>query len=63
MSGGGLQGGPATALLSAALLVIGAAMVVRTVGAGGGAISVGVILGALFIAAGAARLWLAWRAR
>lgn len=63
MSGAGPAGGPLTALLSGALLVIGVLMIVRTLGAGGGAISVGVILGALFIAAGAARLWLAWRAR
>ena len=63
MSGAGPAGGPLTALLSGALLVIGVLMIVRTIDAGGGAISVGVILGALFIAAGAARLWLAWRAR
>lgn len=63
MSGAGPAGGPLTALLSGALLVIGVLMIVRAIGAGGGAISVGVILGALFIAAGAARLWLAWRAR
>lgn len=62
MSAGG-GGTPATALLSVALLLIGLFMVARTVSAGGGVRSVGVILGALFIAAGVGRLWLARRAR
>ena len=62
-AGAGPAGGPITALLSGALLVIGVAIVARTLGAGGGPLSVGVVLGVLFIAAGAARLWLAWRAR
>ena len=52
-----------TALLSGTLVVIGVLIVARTVDAGGGILSVGVILGVLFVAAGAGRLWLAWRAR
>jgi hypothetical protein len=48
-----------TQVLSAAMLVIGIAMIVRAVTAGGGILAVGVIFGALFIAAGAGRLWVA----
>ena len=32
-------------------------MIVRTVAAGGGPLAVGVVLGLLFVAAGAGRLW------
>jgi len=46
-----------TALLSAIMVLVGVAMVVRTVAAGGGALATGVVLGLLFIAAGAGRLW------
>lgn len=52
-----------TALLSGALVVIGVLIVARTVSAGGGILSVGMILGVLFVAAGAGRLWLARRPR
>jgi hypothetical protein len=37
--------------------VIGIALIVRTLVAGGGAIAVGVIFGVLFLAAGAGRLY------
>jgi len=47
----------ATLLLSALMIVIGVAMIVRTVAAGGGAIALGLLLGILFIAAGAGRLY------
>jgi hypothetical protein len=47
-----------TAILSLALMVIGIAMVVTTITRGGGPISNGVILGALFFGAGVARLML-----
>jgi multisubunit Na+/H+ antiporter MnhB subunit len=50
-----------TRILSLAMLVLGLAMVVRAVGAGGGPFAVGVIFGVLFIAAGAGRLWVARR--
>jgi uncharacterized membrane protein HdeD (DUF308 family) len=47
----------ATRLLSALMIVIGVAMIVRTVAAGGGAIALGLLLGILFIAAGAGRIY------
>jgi hypothetical protein len=50
-----------TLLLSIVMVLIGVALVVRTVAAGGGAVATGVVLGALFIAAGAARLYLQLR--
>jgi uridylate kinase len=49
----------ATQILSSAMLVLGLAMIVVAVVAGGGAFARGVILGALFVAAGAGRLWVA----
>ena len=47
-----------TLLLSLAMVAIGVAMLVRTLSAGGGPLALGCILGVLFVAAGAARLWL-----
>jgi multisubunit Na+/H+ antiporter MnhB subunit len=47
-----------TRVLSIAMIVIGVALLVRTLLAGGGAAATGVILGLLFVAAGAARLYL-----
>jgi hypothetical protein len=47
----------ATIVLSAAMLVIGVALIVRALAAGGGALAVGVVFGLLFVAAGAGRLW------
>lgn len=47
-----------TFLLSMAMVVIGVAMLVRSVSGGGGPLALGVILGVLFVAAGAGRLWL-----
>ncbi len=51
----------ATLLLSAAMFVIGLAMLVRTLGAGGGPLTLGFVLGLLFAAAGAGRFYLTWR--
>ena len=51
----------ATRVLSVLLVLIGVALVVRTLTAGGGAAARGVILGVLFMAAGAGRLWIATR--
>jgi hypothetical protein len=48
---------PLTGLLSGLMLVIGVAMIVRTIAGGGGPIAVGVVMGVLFVAAGAGRLW------
>lgn len=51
----------ATAVLSAAMALIGVALVVRSLASGGGAASIGVILGLLFFAAGAGRLYIITR--
>ena len=48
-----------TLLLSWALVVLGVAMIIRTVTAGGGVLATGLLLGTLFILAGAGRIWIA----
>ena len=48
-----------TRILSVAMLVIGLAMIIRALAGGGGPLAVGVVFGALFVAAGAGRLWVA----
>lgn len=48
----------ATRVLSVVMVVLGLAMLASTVAAGGGPLALGILLGALFVAAGAARLWL-----
>ena len=48
---------PITLVLSGLMVVLGVAMVVRTLAGGGGPLAVGVVLGLLFVAAGAGRLW------
>lgn len=48
-----------TRLLSAALLLLGIAMVASTIARGGGALALGVVLGTMLALIGAARLWLA----
>jgi hypothetical protein len=45
------------------MIVIGIVIVARTIAAGGGPISAGVVLGVLFVAAGTARLYLQYRGR
>jgi hypothetical protein len=47
-----------TRVLSLAMVVLGVALIVRTLAAGGGAVAIGVVLGILFVAAGGARLYL-----
>jgi hypothetical protein len=47
-----------TRVLSVAMIVLGALLVVRTLSAGGGVLAIGVLLGILFAAAGSARLYL-----
>jgi hypothetical protein len=47
--------------MSVLMMVIGVALVVRTLTAGGGAAATGVLLGVLFVAAGAGRLYLQFR--
>ena len=63
MGEGGGRSGSATFLLSALMLGVGVAIIVRTFSAGGGLLSLGTVVGVLFVAAGAARLYLAWRLR
>lgn len=48
-------------LTSAAMVVIGIALLIRTIAAGGGALASGIVLGVLFIAAGVGRIYLQWR--
>jgi hypothetical protein len=48
-----------TRLLSAALLVVGVAMVGSTIARGGGPLALGVVLGVMLALVGAGRLWLA----
>ncbi|HEX4283401.1 MAG TPA: hypothetical protein VHZ27_21710 [Solirubrobacteraceae bacterium] len=50
-----------TRILSIAMIVIGVALVVRTLVAGGGALATGIVLGVLFVLAGLARLYLQLR--
>ena len=44
-------------ILPALMVLIGIGLIVRTIFGGGGPIAVGLILGVLFIAAGAGRIW------
>jgi hypothetical protein len=48
---------PITLALSGLMVLLGVAMIVRTIAAGGGAAATGIILGLLFVAAGAGRAW------
>jgi hypothetical protein len=48
-----------TRVLSALLLLVGIAMVVSALARGGGALALGVVLGAMLALLGAGRLWLA----
>jgi hypothetical protein len=50
-----------TKILSALLIVLGVAVVVRTALAGGGALALGYVLGVLLAGAGALRLYLSAR--
>jgi hypothetical protein len=46
-------------VLGVLMVLVGIAIVVRTLSAGGGAIAYGTIVGLLFVATGAGRVWLA----
>jgi hypothetical protein len=48
----------ATRVLSLVMIAIGVALIVRTIVAGGGAAAFGILIGVLFVAAGAGRLYL-----
>ena len=47
-----------TGLLSVILVILGVAMIVRTITAGGGGLAFGLLMGVLFIAAGVGRIYL-----
>jgi hypothetical protein len=47
--------------LSLVFLALGLVLLARTLAAGGGPVSVGVLLGVAFLAVGVARLWLSVR--
>jgi hypothetical protein len=48
----------ATRVMSGAMVVVGVAILVSTIARGGGPLTIGVVLGLLFVAAGAGRLYL-----
>ena len=50
-----------TRFLSVAMVLVGIALIVRALTGGGTIISLGVIIGVMFVAAGAGRLWLTMR--
>jgi hypothetical protein len=52
----------ATQVLSTAMLVIGVAMIVSTLARGGGPLAIGLVMGVLFVGAGAGRLYVSRRA-
>jgi len=47
----------ATRLLSVLMVLLGVAMIVRTLAGGGGPVALGLLLGLLFVGAGGGRLW------
>jgi hypothetical protein len=53
--------GSATRTLSVIMIVIGIALIIRTLAAGGTVIATGIVLGVLFVVAGAARLYVQLR--
>ncbi len=50
-----------TRVLSIVMIVIGIALIARTLAAGGGTLATGIVLGVLFVLAGLARLYLQLR--
>jgi hypothetical protein len=52
-----------TRVMSILMVVVGIAILVRTLAAGGGPVATGVLLGVLFVAAGVGRLYLQLRGR
>jgi hypothetical protein len=52
-----------TRLLSGLMLLIGVALIVSTLVRGGGPLSIGIVMGVLFLLAGAGRLYVAGRGR
>ena len=54
-------GASGTRVLAPLIAILGAAIVVRTLAAGGGVLSAGFLLGLVFLAIGSARLYLVLR--
>jgi hypothetical protein len=52
-----------TRVMSILMVLVGLAILVRTLAAGGGPVATGVLLGVLFVAAGVGRLYLQLRGR
>ncbi len=52
-----------TRVMSVLMIVVGIAILARTIAAGGGVAATGVVLGVLFVGAGAGRLYLQLRGR
>lgn len=48
-------------MLSLLMAIIGVGLIVEALGAHGGAVSSRLLLGVLFIAGGAGRVWVLWR--
>jgi hypothetical protein len=46
-----------TLALSGLMVLLGVAIIARTIAAGGGPAAAGIVFGVLFVAAGAGRLW------
>jgi len=61
MSGSQRIGSGGTRILAPVIALLGVAIIVRTLTAGGSALSVGVLLGGVFLAIGCGRLYLALR--
>ncbi len=51
----------ATRLMSVVMILLGVAIIARTVAAGGSPVAIGLLLGVLFVAAGTGRLYVARR--
>ena len=51
----------ATLVMSAAMAVLGVAIVAVTLSNGGGPLTLGFLLGVLFVAAGGGRFYITWR--
>ncbi len=51
----------ATLVMSAAMAVLGVAIVAVTLANGGGPLTLGFLFGVLFVAAGAGRFYITWR--
>jgi hypothetical protein len=52
-----------TRVMSILMIVVGIAILVRTIAAGGGPLATGILLGVLFVVAGTGRLYLQLRGR